>query len=75
MNINEAVNTCLSSMKASEDFNDFATVNSIKNLLSCIIENPVSIVNYSNEEKLSITYLVFLPVSFLLITLYIMVLM
>ena len=54
MNINEAVNNCLSNMKASEDFNDLATVNSIKNLLSCVIDNPSNILNNANEEKLSI---------------------
>ena len=54
MNIDEALNSCLSNMKASEDFNDFATVNSIKSLLSCVIENPANIINYANEEKLSI---------------------
>lgn len=54
MNINEVLNTCLSSMKASEDLNDVATVSSIKDLLSCIIENPVILINCANEEKLSI---------------------
>lgn len=54
MNINEALNTCLSNMKASEDLNDVATVSSIKDLLSCIIENPVILINCANEEKLSI---------------------
>jgi hypothetical protein len=54
MNINEVLNTCLSNMKASEDFNDVATVSSIKDLLSCIIENPTILINCANEEKLSI---------------------
>lgn len=54
MNISEALNTCLSNMKASEDFSDFATVNSIKDLLSCIIENPANVINFANDEKLSI---------------------
>lgn len=54
MNINEALNECLSNMKASEDFGDYATVSSIKNLLSCIVDNPARLVNYPNEEKLSI---------------------
>ena len=54
MNINEVLNTCLSNMKASEDLNDVATVSSIKDLLSCIIENPVILINCANEEKLSI---------------------
>lgn len=54
MNINEALSKCLSNMKASEDFGDYATVSSIKDLLSCIIDNPARLVNYSNEEKLSI---------------------
>ena len=35
MNINEVLNTCLSNMKASEDFDDVATVSSLKELLSC----------------------------------------
>lgn len=54
MNINEIINTCLSNMKASEDFSDGATVSSIKDLLSCIIENPAILINCANEEKLSI---------------------
>ena len=54
MNINEALNSCLSNMKASEDFNDYATVSSIKNLLQCIIENPAKLINFANEEELSI---------------------
>ena len=54
MNINEALNTCLSNMKTSGDFNDNATVSSIKDLLSCIIDNPVILINCANEEKLSI---------------------
>lgn len=54
MNINEVLDTCLSNMKASVDFNDYATVSSIKDLLECIIDNPAILVNYTNEEKLSI---------------------
>ena len=54
MNINEVLNTCLSNMKASEDFDDVATVSSIKELLSCIIEKPAILINCANEEKLSI---------------------
>jgi len=54
MNINETLNTCLSNMKASEDLNDVATVSSIKDLLSCIIDNPAILINCANEEKLSI---------------------
>lgn len=54
MNIDEIVNTCLSNMKASEDFNDSDTVLSIKGLLSCIIENPSIVLRSSNEERLSI---------------------
>lgn len=54
MNINEVLNTCLSNMKASTDFSDHATVNSIKDLLSCIIENPAELVSFANKEKLSI---------------------
>lgn len=54
MNINEALNICLSNMKASEDLNDVATVSSIKDLLSCIIDNPAILINCANEEKLSI---------------------
>lgn len=54
MNINEVLNTCLSNMKASEDFNDVETVSSIKALLSCIIEDPEILINCANEEKLSI---------------------
>ena len=60
MNINEILNTCLSNMRASEDFNDVATVSSIKDLLSCIIENPAILINCANEEKLSIAILGFL---------------
>lgn len=41
-------------MKASEDLNDVATVSSIKDLLSCIIDNPAILINCANEEKLSI---------------------
>lgn len=54
MNINEVLSTCLSNMKASEDLNDVATVSSIKDLLSCIIENPAILINCPNEENLSI---------------------
>ena len=54
MNINEALSTCLSNMKASDDLNDYATVSSIKDLLSCIIDNPAILINCANEEKLSI---------------------
>ena len=54
MNIYEALNSCLSNMKASDDFNDETTVNSIKDLLSCVIENPAELINFANEEKLSI---------------------
>lgn len=54
MNINNVIDTCISNMKASEDFSDFATVSSIKDLLSCLIENPANVINFANEEKLSI---------------------
>ena len=54
MNINEALNSCLSNMKASVDFNDLATVNSIKDLLQCVIDNPAELINFADEEKLSI---------------------
>ena len=54
MNINEALNTCLSNMKASDDFNDEATVNSIKDLLSCMIENPAGLIGFEDEEELSV---------------------
>ena len=54
MNINEALNTCLSNMKASTDFNDYETVSSIKDLLSCVIEKPVELINFTDEENLSI---------------------
>ena len=54
MNINEVLSTCLSNMKASDDLNDYATVSSIKELLSCIIDNPAILINSANEEKLSI---------------------
>ena len=54
MNINEALNSCLSNMKASVDFNDSATISSIKELLKCIIDTPANLINFANEEKLSI---------------------
>lgn len=54
MNINEVLSTCLSNMKVSDDLNDYATVSSIKDLLSCIIDNPAILINCANEEKLSI---------------------
>ena len=54
MNINDALNSCFSNMKASTDFSDSATVNSFKDLLGCIIDNPSNLVNFANEEKLSI---------------------
>ena len=54
MNINEVLSTCLSNMKASDDLNDYATVSSIKDLLSCIIDNPAILINSANEAKLSI---------------------
>lgn len=64
MNINEALNACLSNMKTSGDFNDNATVSSIKDLLSCIIDNPVILINCANEEKLSIALLSILTCQF-----------
>ena len=54
MKINEVLSTCLSNMKASDDLNDYATVSSIKDLLSCIIDNPAILINCASEEKLSI---------------------
>ena len=54
MNINEALNSCYSNMKASSDFTDAATVNSFKDLLGCVIEKPSILVNSANEEKLSV---------------------
>ena len=54
MKINEVLSTCLSNMKASDDLNDYATVSSIKDLLSCIIANPAILINCPSEEKLSI---------------------
>lgn len=54
MNINEAVNTCIQNMKASADFNDDATVNSIKHLLQCVIDNPAKLIGFVDEEKASI---------------------
>ena len=54
MDIYEVLNACISNMRASEDLNDVATVSSIKDLLSCIIENPAILINCVNEEKLSI---------------------
>ena len=53
-NFDEILNLCFSNMKVSDDFNDEATINSINSLLNCIIDNPIQIVNYHNEEKLSI---------------------
>lgn len=54
MNINEAIDSCISNMKASVDLNDPATVSSIKDLLGCVIENPARLINFANEENLSI---------------------
>lgn len=54
MNINEALNSCISNMKASVDFNDSATVSSIKDLLQCIIDNPAKLITFDKKEKLSI---------------------
>lgn len=54
MKLNEALNSCLCNMKASLDFNDDATIASIQELLSCIIEDPSQVINYPDEERLSI---------------------
>lgn len=54
MDINDLLNTCLDNLKASGDFNDETTIDSIKDLLTCIIDNPNQLVNYQNEEHLSI---------------------
>ena len=54
MNINDALNSCLSNMKTSVGFNNPATVNSIKDLLGCVIDSPAKLINFEYEEKLSI---------------------
>lgn len=52
--LNTAVNNCLQAMKESSDFADKATTNAIHELLSCIISSPKQLVNYPNEENLSL---------------------
>ncbi len=54
MKLNEALNTCLRNMKASEDFNDDATISSMQELLCCIIDDPTQVITYPDEERLSI---------------------
>lgn len=64
MTINEALSTCLSCMKASEDFSDNATISAIKDLLSCIIEAPSNLINNPNEERLAVVLSGILPSQF-----------
>ncbi|MBO5445453.1 MAG: hypothetical protein J5995_08980 [Muribaculaceae bacterium] len=52
--LNEALNLCLCKMKASSDFSDSETTIAVKKLLSVIIGNPKLLVNFPNEEKLSL---------------------
>lgn len=53
--IDETLRVCFLNMRASTDFSDDVTLNSFKELLSCIISNPSTIVNNRGlEEKLSI---------------------
>lgn len=53
-NLDESVRTCLSNMKTSEDFSEMSVTNSFSEVLSCIIESPAQLINYSGEEKLSL---------------------
>ena len=52
--IDEIVNECFLNLKVSSDFSDQATVDSIKSLLDCIIDNPVMVTRSQNEEKFSV---------------------
>lgn len=52
--LNDALTSCLCKMKASSDFSDRETTIAIKKLLSVIIANPRLLVNFQNEEKLSL---------------------
>lgn len=52
--LNDALTSCLCKMKASSDFSDSETTIAIKKLLSIIIANPRLLVNFPNEEKLSL---------------------
>lgn len=52
--LNTAVSNCLQAMKESPNFSDKATTNAISKLLSCIISSPKQLVNYPNEENLSL---------------------
>lgn len=54
MNLYETLNDCVSNMKASVDFSDYATNQSMSDLLSCIIDNPSQIINSPYEETLSL---------------------
>lgn len=49
-----AVCNCLQAMKNSSDFSDEATTIAIQELLSCIISRPKELINYPNEENLSL---------------------
>lgn len=49
-----AVYNCLQAMKESSDFSDKSTTNAIHDLISCIISSPKQLVNYPDEENLSL---------------------
>lgn len=52
--IEEAMNLCLIRLRSSSDFNDSSTTTAFEALLSAIIANPKYIVNFPEEEKLSL---------------------
>lgn len=63
-NLDESVRNCFSNMKASEDFSEMSVTNSFSEVLSCIIESPTQLINYSGEEKLSLILSSILTSSF-----------
>lgn len=52
--LDTAVCNCLQTMKESSDLSDKATTVAIQELLSCIISRPKQLINYPNEENLSL---------------------
>lgn len=55
-NLSDTLDFCIQKMRESSDFNDYESVSAIKHLMSDIIFNPVQLVNYPNEEKLSLVF-------------------
>lgn len=53
-NLDEILNKCMSKMRSSADFDDYNTIEAINELLTLIISNPQQLINYKDEEHLSL---------------------